>query len=250
MFDQTPRRRPARPPRSVLGVALQPFSIRADQEYPRPLLNRDGCAATPPRVISCPHTVCVVVTASFRGLLQWRMKRPHHTPIRNPASPASSAGDSWCLCASRWKDALAAGLRRRSCSSPPSGHAARGAARQLKKSPSGFNYQPSCWGVASSSRSKGQPAGRCMRPIGAVSNVATSIASSSKSRSRQQRDLAQYAAAVSGTKDVSRAHRGVTEKGRRPLARRRRVKTSAESLANVPTPPARPVQYSSPIQGG
>ena len=54
------------------------------------------------------HTVCAIVTDSF---LEFSKKRGNDltTPIPEYHFPGLKAGDKWCLCALRWKEAFDAG---------------------------------------------------------------------------------------------------------------------------------------------
>ena len=55
------------------------------------------------------HTVCVQLTAEF---LQFTKRRGNDlsTPIPEFQFPGLKPGDCWCLCASRWKEAMDAGV--------------------------------------------------------------------------------------------------------------------------------------------
>ena len=55
------------------------------------------------------HTVCAVMTDEF---LQFSRSRGNDLITPNPAMacPGLKAGDRWCLCASRWVEALKAGV--------------------------------------------------------------------------------------------------------------------------------------------
>jgi uncharacterized protein len=55
------------------------------------------------------HTVCAQVTAEF---LEFSRSRGNDliTPIPNYDFPGLKPGDKWCLCVSRWKEALKAGV--------------------------------------------------------------------------------------------------------------------------------------------
>ena len=54
------------------------------------------------------HTVCVQLTAEF---LQFSKSRGNDlmTPVPEYNFPGLKPGDCWCLCASRWKEAMDAG---------------------------------------------------------------------------------------------------------------------------------------------
>ena len=68
---------------------------------------RDGCCATGPGDAGV-HTGCAVMTDEF---LQFSKARGNDltTAIPGYQFPGLSAGDRWCLCASRWKEAYVAG---------------------------------------------------------------------------------------------------------------------------------------------
>lgn len=55
------------------------------------------------------HVVCAVVTSEF---LQFSKSRGNDlmTPAPQYSFPGLKPGDRWCLCASRWAEALAAGV--------------------------------------------------------------------------------------------------------------------------------------------
>lgn len=101
MFDQTPEEgRPGRAPSiNVLGGVLQPCSTRPVTGF-----YRDGCCNTGKEDIGL-HTVCVVLTAEF---LTFSSSRGNDlsTPMPQYGFPGLRAGDRWCLCASRWKEAF------------------------------------------------------------------------------------------------------------------------------------------------
>jgi uncharacterized protein len=69
---------------------------------------RDGCCRTAPEDRG-QHTVCVEVTADF---LTYSKSRGNDlsTPVEMFDFPGLKAGDRWCLCAPRWKEALDAGV--------------------------------------------------------------------------------------------------------------------------------------------
>ncbi len=88
--------------RNVLGGLLGLCS-----EKPMTGLFRDGCCNTSDDDFGS-HTVCVVVTAEF---LEFSRARGNDlsTPRREFGFPGLQAGDRWCLCAARWREALLAG---------------------------------------------------------------------------------------------------------------------------------------------
>tara|TARA_B110000196_G_C21107428_1_gene645933 strand:+ start:390 stop:812 length:423 start_codon:yes stop_codon:yes gene_type:complete len=65
---------------------------------------RDGCCNTD-QTDSGLHTVCIIVTAKF---LQFSKAAGNDlsTPLPQFDFPGLKAGDKWCLCALRWKEAL------------------------------------------------------------------------------------------------------------------------------------------------
>ncbi len=68
---------------------------------------RDGCCNTSDDDHGS-HTVCAVVTHDF---LRFSKSRGNDlsTPVPAYGFPGLKHGDRWCLCASRWREALAAG---------------------------------------------------------------------------------------------------------------------------------------------
>jgi uncharacterized protein (DUF2237 family) len=68
---------------------------------------RDGSCRTGPEDAGS-HTVCARVTAEF---LEFSRARGNDlvTPRPEWGFPGLKPGDGWCLCASRWKEALDAG---------------------------------------------------------------------------------------------------------------------------------------------
>lgn len=72
---------------------------------------RDGCCATGPGDMGL-HTVCAEMTAEF---LAFSASRGNDLSTPNPMFdfPGLTAGDRWCLCAERWKEALDAGMAPR-----------------------------------------------------------------------------------------------------------------------------------------
>ena len=68
---------------------------------------RDGCCATGPEDVGS-HTVCAVMTDQF---LQFSALAGNDlsTPRPEWGFPGLTAGDRWCVCASRWLEAYDAG---------------------------------------------------------------------------------------------------------------------------------------------
>ncbi len=90
-------------PENVLGGELQTCSTA-----PMTGFYRDGCCATGPEDLGT-HVVCAQVTAEFLAFTASRgndlsTPRPHYD------FPGLKPGDRWCLCALRWREALAAGV--------------------------------------------------------------------------------------------------------------------------------------------
>lgn len=69
---------------------------------------RDGKCETGPEDLGM-HIVCAQVTAEF---LEFSKRRGNDlsTPVPAYRFPGLKPGDRWCLCASRWKEALDAGV--------------------------------------------------------------------------------------------------------------------------------------------
>lgn len=69
---------------------------------------RDGYCRTGPGDVGL-HTVCVEVTREF---LEFSRVAGNDlsTPVPEFDFPGLKAGDRWCLCVSRWKEALDAGV--------------------------------------------------------------------------------------------------------------------------------------------
>ncbi len=98
-FGGQPHREPSH---NVLGGTLQTCSTK-----PLTGFFRDGCCNTGPQD-SNSHTVCAVVTVEFL-----RFSQEHGNDLSTPrlehGFPGLKPGDRWCLCASRWQEALEAG---------------------------------------------------------------------------------------------------------------------------------------------
>jgi hypothetical protein len=88
--------------RNVLGTALLACSYD-----PLTGFFRDGCCHTREDDTGS-HVICARVTAEF---LAFSMQRGNDlsTPRPEWRFPGLRPGDRWCLCALRWKEALAAG---------------------------------------------------------------------------------------------------------------------------------------------
>ena len=69
---------------------------------------RDGHCATGPQDVGT-HTVCAVVTEAFLAFTA-EQGNDLVTPRPELRFPGLKPGDRWCLCASRWAEALEAGV--------------------------------------------------------------------------------------------------------------------------------------------
>lgn len=91
---------------NVFGEALESCS-----ERPMTGFFRDGCCNTGEQDIGS-HTVCVQVTKEFLEFSRFR-GNDLSTPRPEFGFPGLKAGDRWCLCAERWREAHAAGMAPR-----------------------------------------------------------------------------------------------------------------------------------------
>ncbi|MFZ9739610.1 MAG: DUF2237 family protein [Prochlorotrichaceae cyanobacterium] len=91
---------------NVLGQPLQPCSTN-----PLTGFYRDGCCNTGAGDYGA-HLVCAEMTAAF---LEFSKSRGNDlsTPVPAYQFPGLKPGDRWCLCASRWQEALEAGAAPR-----------------------------------------------------------------------------------------------------------------------------------------
>ncbi|NUP09530.1 MAG: DUF2237 domain-containing protein [Polyangiaceae bacterium] len=89
--------------RSVLGRTLSSCC-----RSPVTGFYRDGCCNTGDEDIGS-HTVCAQMTAAFLAFSRAR-GNDLSTPAPAHGFPGLAPGDKWCLCAARWKEALAAGV--------------------------------------------------------------------------------------------------------------------------------------------
>lgn len=89
--------------RNVLGEPLEPCSTD-----PMTGFFRDGCCRTDEHDHGS-HTVCAVMTDAF---LTFSRRRGNDlvTPVPAFRFPGLKPGDRWCLCVSRWREALVAGV--------------------------------------------------------------------------------------------------------------------------------------------
>jgi uncharacterized protein (DUF2237 family) len=88
---------------NVLGSELRVCSTR-----PLTGFFRDGHCQTCAEDHGC-HTVCVEVSEAF---LRWQAEAGNDltTPRPEYDFPGLRAGDRWCVCASRWRDAVESGV--------------------------------------------------------------------------------------------------------------------------------------------
>ncbi len=77
-------------------------------EAPMTGFHRDGCCRTGPDDHGC-HAVCAWMTSEFLEFSK-NLGNDLSTPVPEYGFPGLKAGDRWCLCASRWKQALDAGV--------------------------------------------------------------------------------------------------------------------------------------------
>ena len=86
---------------NVLGEPLQPCSFDPPTGF-----YRDGCCHTGPGDHGL-HTVCIHATPEFL----WFSRAAGNdlsTPVPEYAFPGLRPGDQWCLCVTRWQQALEA----------------------------------------------------------------------------------------------------------------------------------------------
>lgn len=89
--------------KSVLGTVLEQCGCN-----PMTGFFRDGYCHTQSQDVG-RHTVCAIVTDEF---LQFTRGRGNDlsTPAPQYGFPGLKAGDRWCLCVARWKEAFDAGV--------------------------------------------------------------------------------------------------------------------------------------------
>ena len=87
---------------NVLGGPLQCCCMRPVTGF-----YRDGYCRTGPGDVGL-HTVCVEVTDDFLEFSRLR-GNDLSTPMPEFGFPGLVAGDRWCLCVTRWQEALLAG---------------------------------------------------------------------------------------------------------------------------------------------
>lgn len=93
-------------PKNVLGTELADCS-----RSPLTGFFRDGCCRTGPGDFGL-HTVCAVMTQDFLEFTK-AVGNDLSTPRPEFDFPGLKPGDRWCLCVSRWKEALEAGAAPR-----------------------------------------------------------------------------------------------------------------------------------------
>jgi hypothetical protein len=93
-------------PENVFGEALEVCG-----EKPVTGFFRDGCCNTGEHDTGS-HTICVRVTKEFLEFSRFR-GNDLSTPRPEFGFPGLKAGDRWCLCAERWREAHAAGMAPR-----------------------------------------------------------------------------------------------------------------------------------------
>jgi len=94
--------------RNVLGTELQLCS-----ESPLTGFYRDGCCNTGPEDVGL-HLVCIEATAEFLAFSK-AQGNDLSTPMPEYGFPGLRPGNRWCLCATRWQEALEAGMAPRVC---------------------------------------------------------------------------------------------------------------------------------------
>lgn len=85
--------------------------ISSCSEAPLTGFYRNGCCDTGPDDLGS-HTICAVMTDQFLAFSK-QAGNDLSTPIPEYGFPGLQAGDRWCLCAARWKQALDAGAAPR-----------------------------------------------------------------------------------------------------------------------------------------
>jgi uncharacterized protein (DUF2237 family) len=89
--------------RNVLGGQLEPCS-----SDPLTGFFRNGCCDTGPEDTGM-HTVCAIMTDAFLAFSR-EQGNDLSTPRPEWGFPGLVAGDRWCLCVGRWREALDAGV--------------------------------------------------------------------------------------------------------------------------------------------
>ncbi len=88
--------------KNVLGGPLAPCSTT-----PRTGFYRDGCCNTGPEDFGL-HVVCAQMTEAFL-VFSKETGNDLSTPVPEHGFFALKAGDRWCICAARWREAFDAG---------------------------------------------------------------------------------------------------------------------------------------------
>ena len=88
--------------RNVLGGILKTCSLN-----PLTGWKRDGCCSTDENDRGL-HVICVQATAEFLAFTK-SVGNDLSTPVPRFRFPGVQPGERWCLCATRWKEALNAG---------------------------------------------------------------------------------------------------------------------------------------------
>jgi uncharacterized protein (DUF2237 family) len=99
-MSQRPDTQPAK---NVLGQRLELCC-----SAPRTGFYRDGFCNTGPQDFG-RHIVCAQVTEEFLAYTQ-NLGNDLSTPVPAYQFPGLKPGDRWCLCASRWQEAISAGV--------------------------------------------------------------------------------------------------------------------------------------------
>lgn len=99
-MSQRPDTQPAK---NVLGQRLELCC-----SAPRTGFYRDGFCNTGPQDFGS-HVVCAQVTEEFLAYTQ-NLGNDLSTPVPAYQFPGLKPGDRWCLCASRWQEAISAGV--------------------------------------------------------------------------------------------------------------------------------------------
>ncbi|MFK5923640.1 MAG: DUF2237 domain-containing protein [Verrucomicrobiota bacterium] len=87
---------------NVLGTELKPCSLDPVTGF-----YRTGACQVGPEDAGC-HAVCIMATEEFLAFSK-QAGNDLSTPMLEFGFAGLKAGDQWCLCASRWKEALDAG---------------------------------------------------------------------------------------------------------------------------------------------
>ncbi len=99
-MNQRPDTQPAK---NVLGQRLELCC-----SAPRTGFYRDGFCNTGPQDFGS-HIVCAQVTEEFLAYTK-NLGNDLSTPVPAYQFPGLKPGDRWCLCASRWQEAISAGV--------------------------------------------------------------------------------------------------------------------------------------------